>query len=263
MSKQGVPVIVHAHLFKNAGTTVDWILKKNFKRHFIDDRNDDRMRMEPEYLLEVLQKSEGVKAVSSHSMRLPLIEAPAYRFHLMFFLRNPIARVRSVYDFERKQNAKTLGAIKAKEATFAEYVEWRLRDDVPKTIRNFHTAYLTACVPGRLDRTMDQLLEKAIELVERTPLVGLVEQFDASMAYFKPVMEVDFPGIDLSYEIQNSSRGAPASVEESVNRVREDLGESLYAQFLEKNDADIKLYAAAESILKARWQAKESRIRAV
>ncbi|GGZ99354.1 hypothetical protein GCM10008090_04920 [Arenicella chitinivorans] len=254
MSSEDSPVIVHAHLFKNAGSTIDWILKKNFKWAFLDDRNDDRMRMEPGYMGEVLRENKGLKAISSHSIRLPLADVPGYRFHLLFFLRHPVARVRSVYDFERKQNAKTPGAVKAKELSFSEYVRWRLRDDVPKTIRNFHTSYLTACVPGRLGLSSNELLKSAINLIECTPLVGLVEYFDASMAYFKCELENDFPGIDLSYEIQNSSRGAPVCVADSVKRVRDDLGESLYAQFLEKNEADLLLYNAAEEILKARWK---------
>ena len=33
-------VIIHKHLFKNAGTTFDWSLHKNFGNDFCDHRDD-------------------------------------------------------------------------------------------------------------------------------------------------------------------------------------------------------------------------------
>ena len=37
-------VILHGHIFKNAGTTLDWALKRSFGKAFVDHRRDDQMR---------------------------------------------------------------------------------------------------------------------------------------------------------------------------------------------------------------------------
>jgi len=57
-------------------------------------------------------------------------------------LRHPIERIRSVYDFERKQRGRTPGSRAAKSKSFRDYVAWRMTPAVAHTIRNYQTLYL-------------------------------------------------------------------------------------------------------------------------
>jgi len=96
-------VIAHAHIFKNAGTTIDWILQRNFGKKFLDDRNDQLIRSDTEYVAKLLSKNKKLKAFSSHSLPLPVNQIEGIDLQVMCMLRHPLLRVRSVYDFERKQ----------------------------------------------------------------------------------------------------------------------------------------------------------------
>ena len=35
-------IMVHTHIFKNAGTSLDWVLQKNFGKNFLDHRKSKR-----------------------------------------------------------------------------------------------------------------------------------------------------------------------------------------------------------------------------
>ena len=135
-------VIIHKHLFKNAGTTFDWILKNNYGNAFCDHRDDIPMRDKGEkYLINFLEKNPEIKALSSHHIWFTFSPSKSIELIPVYFLRHPIERIRSVYMFERKQQSETSGAKMAKKTNFREYVEWRMRDNVSATIRNFQTRY--------------------------------------------------------------------------------------------------------------------------
>src|SRR5207249_3356148 len=94
-----------------------------------------------------------VRAISSHQAAPP---APTIRGREVFtsiLIRDPIARIRSIYEFERGQQISTPGALKAKELDFKGYVDWRLKTS-PAMLCNFQvhfcsrTASTRGVVPG-------------------------------------------------------------------------------------------------------------------
>ena len=130
-------VILHGHIFKNAGTTFDWSLRKNFGNSFLDHRQDQLMRQDGSaHLQQLLLDSPQLKAISSHHMTRALPEMAQVRFTQIYLLRHPLLRLRSVYDFERKQRGQTPGSKAAKSKSFRDYVEWRMQQTVAHTIRN-------------------------------------------------------------------------------------------------------------------------------
>ena len=54
-------VIIHNHLFKNAGSSFDWVLQKNFGDDFVDHREDQEMIEGAKYLGPFLQKHKNIK----------------------------------------------------------------------------------------------------------------------------------------------------------------------------------------------------------
>lgn len=241
-------IVLHGHIFKNAGTTLDWSLARSFGDAFLDYREDQPMRREGgRHLLKVLAENAGLAALSSHHLPRDIPSVPAARLHVMYLLRHPLLRIRSVYDFERGQQADTLGAQAAKQMSFREYVEWRMRPDTPATIRNFQTLYLaqpkrTRAKAGRdLRRFVDALV-----FAQSLPAIGVVEFYDESMVIFEEQLRPQMPELDLAYIPQNISGNQLSSMnlERRMELILEELG-SLSKVVIDNNSYDLALYQAA------------------
>lgn len=247
-------VIVHAHIFKNAGTTIDWILRHSYGPSFHEDREDRKMVTEPDYLEALLENNKSLSAISSHSIPLPLKPIKGINTHVLVMLRHPILRVRSVYDFEKKQKAQTLGAIKAKTASFKEYVAWRMRADVPTTIRNMQVRYLTKNSLPKKEDLSDQYLESACAFIEKTTLVGFVEKFDQSLLIFKDYLSSLSLNLELDYEKQNVTSDSSLSTQEKLEMLESELGGDLFEVLIDKNRLDMALYERAIAVVDRRLE---------
>ena len=239
------PVIVHCHLFKNAGSTLDWSLHRQFGSGFIDHRDDDSMRRGAAYLKPYLETHREVSAISSHHIRFPLPVSDKLHLLPLISLRHPIDRARSVYDFERRQEANTPGAIQAKKLSFADYVRWRMQPDVAPTIRNFHCSFCTSNFDSMIG---EPAYLESLAMLIKTPLLVIVERYDESMVLIEQLLGDHFPGIDLSYLRQNETFGREVELMERIDSVFEQLGPELTVEFREKNHWDMRLYENALAI---------------
>src|SRR5260370_39020588 len=87
-------VILHYHIFKNAGTTVEPILKNNFRARFARfDSDDYNSTVSNESLLEFLAVHSDVVAITSHHLRPPKPLDDHFVVHDILFLRHPVARL--------------------------------------------------------------------------------------------------------------------------------------------------------------------------
>lgn len=233
-------IIAHGHIFKNAGTTFDWSLKRNFGIDFIDHRDDKSMRRGgADYLDDFLMKNENIKAISSHHLCLPLPKNVGYNILPCYILRNPILRIKSVYDFEVQQKSDSLGAKTAKNLNFLEYCIWRMKEDIPPTIRNYQTLYLS----GVKKRPLNYFdYSNAVQYVKKTNLVGLVERYDESMVLFEEEFRKKGISLDLSHKKQNVIYDGNLPISNRIDLILEELSEK--ANFIiAKNLYDLRLYA--------------------
>jgi GT2 family glycosyltransferase/predicted nucleic acid-binding Zn-ribbon protein len=240
------PVIVHCHLFKNAGTTLDWSLQRQFGTAFVDHRDDENMQRGAAYLKPYLETQRQLSAISSHHIRFPLPVSEKLELLPVISLRHPIDRARSVYEFERRQDATTPGAIHAKKLSFADYVRWRMQPEVSPAIRNFHCSFCTSNFDSVID---EQAYLDSVAMLIRTPLLVIVERYDESMILLEDRLNQYFPDIDLSYIRQNETFGREVNLVERIQQVFDDLGPELTVEFREKNHWDMKLYENALAIL--------------
>lgn len=247
-------VLLHGHIFKNAGSTLDWSLRRCFGNGFLDHRDDQEMRRGgADHLAGLVKADPDLMALSSHHLTRELPDLPDVRFHSLFLLRHPILRVRSVYDFERRQDASTLGAQMAKQLNFRDYVAWRMRPDVPGTIRNYQTFYLArGHVAGRRPGRNLAGFQLALNYLRQAPLVGIVELYDESMVLFEHRLSRAFKEIDLAYVRQNvgdpDMPGQPPG--RSLAGILAELGE-LAQVLIDQNSYDLALYQAARGRLVA------------
>jgi hypothetical protein len=241
-------VIIHRHIFKNAGTTFDWILKNNFGEAFCDHRDDLPMRQEGEkYLIGYLNEHPEIKALSSHHIWFKIEPQSQLNLIPVMFLRQPIERIRSVYNFERIQQTDSPGALKAKTMNFSEYVKWSMNERVMAVIRNIHTRYLSG-YKKVIDLTQEQLSD-ALKEVEKQKFIGIVDMFDESLMHFDNAFREIGIELDFSYRAQNVAQPFDnADYEIRAQKVLEELGD-IAEELMEKNRFDIMVYQAAREKL--------------
>lgn len=228
-------VVVHYHLFKNAGTSVDDALKEAFGGSWANVEADKGL-LAPDQLADFIRGRPDVGAFSSHTAMFPVPAIEACEIFPIVFLRHPIDRIHSVYEFERKQGAETEGAAAARTMSFADYVAWRLDRPGDYQCRNFHVARLSAVRPRKAT------LETALALLDQLPFVGLVEHFDKSIALLNRALGGTFPGVVLRPRHANRSRAGSTSVGERLERIRLDLSPALFTRLRDVNRPDLTLF---------------------
>jgi hypothetical protein len=246
-------IIVHNHAFKNAGTTIDWILRNNFGNRFVDHRDNAAMAGGAAYLEDYFRRKTQVQALASHHLALPLPRIDGVIFHLLMMYRHPLERVTSVYNFERAQTwADTLGARFARKHSLRDYVLWRMQPEIPPTIRNFHV-YCSLSRPVQWARLFTDVdLDEAKHFARVLPLLGIVERFDESMASFRKSLLPFFPSISFEYEAQNVRQKKGETTEQRIERLRDEIGGDAFDLLVERNCLDLELYQYAMSIFNER-----------
>jgi len=247
-------VILHGHIFKNAGTTLDWSLERMLGRDFLDHRQDSLMLDQGmRHVEELVTDNQHLRAISSHHM--PVMESAVGDLNLMpvYLLRHPLGRIVSVYDFERQQDAETPGARAASSMSFPDYVRWRMTAGVAPVIRDYQTLYLAGGhgMAGKREVGAQHFF-RAIETVRGPALVGVVERYDESMVYFEETMREHFPAIDLSYVAQNVSGGsklADRSGDGMTVKALRQMDAQLQATVIDHNGYDLSLYRIASEYL--------------
>lgn len=245
------PIIIHAHMFKNAGSSLDWSLARCFKDGFLDHRDNDSMMEGGDYLQTYLKENKHIQALSSHWINFPLPKMSGLRIFSILIFRHPIERIRSVYKFERKQEpAETPGSIKAKELCFRDYVDWQMNPMPGPAIKDYQTRYCSGTYLGDDLKNKFQLAQNTLS---KTPLIGLVDCYDESMLLFEDQLRPYFPQIDLSYVRQNITQSNKLTQSQRIEQTLDELG-PVADKVLEKNHFDLLLYKQAESIFKKRLQ---------
>jgi len=235
-------VITHGHIFKNAGSTLDWTLKRLFSDSFCDHRDDIPMRRGGAiYLAGFLNDNSHIQAISSHHM-CDSREIPDINIIPINLLRHPIERVRSVYNFEKRQQSDSPGAVAAKKYNFKDYVLWRMEPNVNRTIKNYQSFYLASRHMAAPHLKVDeQILSEALDYLASVFCVGVVDRYDESMVVFEEYIKTWVPEVDFSYIRQNSSETDVMSLSEGVQSVISDLAENA-SLLMEENAGDLSLY---------------------
>jgi hypothetical protein len=245
-------LIIHNHVFKNAGTTIDWALQRNFGDRFVDHRDDVQMRKGAAYLGPYILEHQQVRALSTHHLVFPLPEIAGIELVELMTFRHPIERVASVYHFERKQTIDIPGTIHARKLSLRDYVVWRMRPDVGATIRNNHVRKLLP--PRKLseERIQDFEMSGLKDRLKQLPMLGLVERFEDSMVLFEAYLRKEFPSIDLSYVPQNVGRVERDGLEDQLEHLKLEIGNDVFELLIQKNQEDLLLYEWAKEEFESR-----------
>jgi hypothetical protein len=170
-------IILHYHLFKNAGTSVDAILKQNFPGRWVTREFPTGSGNNTAQVESWIRETPDAVAFSSHTMIGPVPRVEGVRIISFLLLRDPIERIRSAYRFEKGQASDTWGAQLAKEHDFEGYVRARLSRPGDRQCRDFQTHRLASMAPGRMPPR-----DAALSALETVTVAGVVERFEDAVA---------------------------------------------------------------------------------
>lgn len=254
-------VILHYHIFKNAGTAVENLLKSNFGARFATFEGEGAdCQLSAGSLIAWLERNPEVRAVSSHQLRYPKPEAPGFVFFDLCFLRDPIDRIRSIYTFHRKHPPQSDPlSVLAHQTTLGRFAAHlvanspHMVNDIQVTMLATDGAYLRPPCERDLERATDTLLGMS--------LPGVADCFYESMVagqyFWKPV----FPDFDNAAIPANVSRDPGSTLASRLRAMRSDCGKPLYAELERLNVLDRELVRRARVEVARRFRLTPDRDR--
>lgn len=206
-------IILHYHLFKNAGTSIDEILKSNFKEKWITTEFKASEDNSEEIKAWILDNPEAV-AFSSHTMTGPVPKIHDTNIISIILLRNPIRRIISAYKFERNQQVDTWGANLAKQVNFEDYVVTRLLKDGDTQCRNFQSERLATMTPTKAPN-----IERAMTALDNFSMVGIVEEFEKTLSLLESILQNQFENFKVESTHKNRSNEYELEFSPALNQL--------------------------------------------
>jgi hypothetical protein len=195
-------IILHYHLFKNAGTSVDEILKRNFGAKWVTREFPPMGDNNTELVEGWIKETPDAIAYSSHTMMGPIPEVEGVRVITFLLLRDPIERIKSAYRFEKAQDAETWGAQLAKKANLNEYINKRLERAGDRQCKDFQSSRLASiCREGITE------LERCFRALELITVAGTVEKIDLALSRLQHEVDLYFEELDFSSVKRNATIG--------------------------------------------------------
>lgn len=236
-------VILHYHLFKNAGTSLDAVLKANFPGRWVTGEfTAARHDANTAEVARWIEREDTAVAFSSHTALLPPPQLSGVECFPIVFVRHPIDRIASAYAFERAQEGATFGSTLARNTSLAGYIEVRLARPLDRQCRNFQVGRLAQMLRGA---ERDEAA-RALRTLDGPLFVGLVERFDASVERLAGWLSPHFPGFGAVPVAQNVARDRTVPLEQRLERIRAEIGADRYALLMEANAADIAVFDAVQ-----------------
>ncbi|MBJ7608243.1 MAG: sulfotransferase family 2 domain-containing protein [Candidatus Dormibacteraeota bacterium] len=247
-------VLVHYHIFKNAGTSIDVCLQRSFGNRWASyekakgDYWTDSTNLTTSDMLQRFAEQADLRAISSHMARWPPPTTDEIQAHPIVFLRHPIDRVGSVYTYRRK-----IRGPEAVDRTLAEYVDWLLGPDGNIAVRSFQTLFLSDDTHivndgGPKSEVNPNHYKQAVLRLEGLPVFGLVEHFGESVQRMQAWLTPFVPELDLQSIPANESEGRATLMAQRIRDLADALGQERYDRLVRANEADFDLFEHASRL---------------
>lgn len=247
-------VLVHYHIFKNAGTTIEYILRRTLGRRCVAIHGPDQSGvLSPSEVGEYLAKNPDVVAITSHHIRYPKpILANSVVFDICF-LRDPLPRFYSYYRYLRQvtpNDGMTELAAKLEASKFFEL----LIDEHPNVVNNPQLVFVANA--GEYTRPPDPTdLARAAEIVRTMAVPGVIDIFDRSLIAAEYFLRPAFPELPLHYITLNAAENqVEGKCPPTIGEFRAKLGVKVVTKLRELNRLDEKLVALARAEVNRRFR---------
>jgi hypothetical protein len=245
-------VLLHYHIFKNAGSTIEEIFERSFRGAFSRIETPDREGLvSNQGLVNFLERNPSTKAVSSHQIRYPTPKFPGFLFLDVCLVRDPIDRIRSIYDFYHSSPATGDPLSDLAQGSLGDFVAG-LVERQPLYIKNVQVNQL-ACA-GDSDEPEERDFQVAAERIRNAALLGVVDCFNKSMVAGEHRLQPVFPELDCALPAENVTGGLEGDLALRIAKVRAACDESVYAELLRLSDLDIRLVNCARAEVERRFR---------
>jgi hypothetical protein len=252
-------VLLHFHIFKNAGTTIEDILAQTFFERFARfDKPEHESVISSAEVVEFVRQNPAIQAVSSHQLRYPLPAAPGILFFDLCFLRDPLDRIRSSYDYFRVKPVEGNEVSDlANSLALGEFLEC-LADQHPWRLNDVQVNILA----GRGvddDPAGPADLERALGVMLQTPFLGVVDRFHDSLSAARHFLRPVFPYFNFEQPPANVSDGMSGTLEARTARLRSSCRDNVWKELLRLNALDYELIRCARAEVSRRLSLARAR----
>ena len=245
-------VLLHYHFFKNAGTTIEEILAHSFFENYARlDTDDFDGAVSEETLVSFLDRHPSLKAVSSHQFRYPVPQVPGYIFLDLCFLRHPIDRIRSMYDYFRHKPVPGEPASDlARERSIGGFIAGLVEHHTYR-VSNVQVNLLANGIVN--DPPAEADLARATQVMLKTCFPGVVDCFQESLIAGQHFLRPVFPNLALAQQPANVSGGLEEAVQARIGKFQEACDAGVFAELMRLNALDIELVDRARAEVHRRF----------
>ena len=242
-------IFVHYHIFKNGGTTIESILRREFGGGFATVHGPRAGSvLDAKGLTKFLRLHPGISAVSSHHLRYPKPDVRGWVIFDCCFLRHPLERLVSLYNHFRREDSADPLCPRARRDTPREFMK-RLLDESPNLVSDVQVTQLAnAGAFTRPAREHDR--ECAAQVFCDMAVPGVVELFDESLVGAEYFLKPAFPALRLHHSPENVSQPALHRRQGNRRHTEETLvdlwGADVYSDLLPLNQLDLELFRRAK-----------------
>lgn len=239
-------ILLHYHIFKNAGTSLDGILERIFGDDFyLYDKKNPGATIAPREINGLIKRYSNIRAFSSHQIKFPRPNVQGAVVHQVLFLRHPLARVESCFQFE-----KNIQKIYPRETTLEEYVRKHLDSERLGAVIGIQTRVLAdnpLFSDGDFKKTLtNTVVESAIRNLDNCDAFGVVEKYAKSLEIFEKCFRLYFSDFYILDEEKrkklNASKNPFGNLEQSIDSLKGQLNVDTYAQLKEELWSDLLIY---------------------
>jgi hypothetical protein len=245
-------VLLHYHFFKNAGTTIEEILAHSFFENYARlDTDDIDGAVSEQSLVSFLDRHPRLKAVSSHQFRYPVPQVPGYIFLDLCFLRHPIDRIRSMYDyFRHKPVSGEPASDLAREQSIGGFIAGLVEHHTYR-VSNVQVNLLANGIVN--DPPAEADLARATQVLLKTSFPGVVDCFHESLIAGQHFLRPVFPNLALAQQPANVSGGMEEAVQARIGKFQEACDAGVFAELMRLNALDIELVDRARAEVHRRF----------
>ena len=200
-------VILHHHIFKNAGTSLDSALSRSFGDSFATLEIDGAHVVQSDELFGLLERKANLKAVSSHAFHGQDFRSEEHSKRYLFFdfamIRRPMSRFLSIYKHYQRMSSNDPLCVSASRGTAREFYDYAINrhphlvNDPQVLIFANHGVYSRPQGADDLSRAWQRL--KAFSLV------APIERYDEAMVALEYFLAPAWRSqrLDFAYRRQN------------------------------------------------------------
>jgi hypothetical protein len=247
-------VLLHYHILKNGGASMIEILRRSYWGTFAEfDLANPNAEITPPDLIAHLARNPHLNAISSHQIFYPVARAPGFLFYDICFLRDPLDRIRSIYDYFRGRPPEGDPMREmANQFPLGEFVR-RLIAEMPWTMNDVQVNLLANGLINDQPHGAGDL-EIATRRMLDTSFLGVVDLYNHSLVAGQHGLNAVFPGLNCVQAPVNDSAAKGSTFADRLEQFRAACEPEVYAELLRLNAMDLELLRRARAEVMRRFE---------